>query len=156
MNTREESIILALAAIENGASERKAAKEYGVPRSTLQDHHSGGSTTHSGHRDQQRLSPDQESCLCHWIMDQEACGYAPSHTSTREMATLMLTMVGDTEALGKKWISHFMKRNSHVASLIGKPIDSARIRGTQQHHIQEFDERFDTIRERHNTQQVDI
>lgn len=156
MNTREESIILALAAIANGTSERKAAKEYGVPRSTLQDRHSGGSTSHSGHRHQQRLSPDQESCLCDWIINQEACGYAPSHTRTREMATLMLTMAGDTEALGKKWISHFMKRNPRIASVIGKPIDSGRIQGTQQHHILEFYERFDTIRARHNTQQVDI
>ena len=131
MNTREESVILALAAIENGTSERKAAKEYGVPRSTLQDRRSGGSTAHSGHRHQQHLFPDQESCLCEWIIDQEACGYAPSHTRTREMATLMLTMAGDTEALGKKLISHFMKRNPRVASLIGKPIDSARIRGIQ-------------------------
>ena len=127
MNTREESIILALAAIENGTSERKAAKEYGVPHSTLQDGHSGGSTAHSGHHHQQRLFPDQDTCLCDWIIDQEACGYAPSHTRTREMATLMLTMAGDTEALGKKWISHFMKRNPCVASLMGKPIDSAHI-----------------------------
>lgn len=68
------------------------------------------------------------------------------------MATLMLTMAGDTEALGKKWISHFMKRNPCVASLIGKPINSARFRGTQQHPIQKFWERFNTIRVRYNTQ----
>jgi len=113
MNSREESHILALAAIENGTSERQAAKEYGVPHSTLQheDRRSGGSTAHFGHCHQQRLSPDQESCLCDWIIDQEACGYAPSHTRTREMATLMLAMTGDTETYGKKWISHFMKRN---------------------------------------------
>lgn len=54
------------------------------------------------------------------------------------MTTLMLTMTGDTEGLGKKWISHFIKRNPRVASLIGKPIDSARIQETTQLHIWEF------------------
>ena len=54
------------------------------------------------------------------------------------MTTLMLTMAGDTEALRKKWISQVMKRNPHVASLVGKPIDSTLIGGTQQHHILKF------------------
>lgn len=72
------------------------------------------------------------------------------------MATLMLTMAGDTKAHGKKWISHFMKRNPRIASVIGKPIDSTHIWGTQQHHILEFYEQFDTIRACRNTQQVDI
>ena len=46
------------------------------------------------------------------------------------MASLILILFGDTKPLGKKWIPHFMKRNPHIASLIGKPIDAARIRGT--------------------------
>ncbi|KAG0636261.1 hypothetical protein HOY80DRAFT_868467, partial [Tuber brumale] len=86
----EKSITLALAAIENGTSERKAAKEYGVPRTTLQSRRLGGSTASSGHHHQQRLSQDQERCLCDWIVDQEGCGYAPSHSRTREMAAPIL------------------------------------------------------------------
>jgi hypothetical protein len=156
MNIREESIALALAAIGNGASERKTAKEYGIPRTTLQSRRTGCSTASSGHHHQQRLSPHQENCLCDWIKEQEACGYAPSHARAREMATLMLTLSGDTKPLGKKWVPTFMKRNRQIASIIGKPIDAARIRGTQPHHIHDFYERFDTIRASHNTQQQDI
>jgi len=127
MSVQEELIILALAAIENGVSERKAAKGYGVPWTTLQSRHAGRSTAHSGHTHQKRLSKDQESCLCDWIMDQERCGYAPSHSWAKEMASLFLVLTGDTKPLGKKWVPHFVKRNPCIASLIGKPIDAARI-----------------------------
>ena len=72
------------------------------------------------------------------------------------MAMVMLTMAGDTETLRKKWILHLMKQNPRIASLIGKPIDSARIWGAQQHYILEFYKRFDAILARHNTHQVDI
>jgi len=61
------------------------------------------------------------------------------------MATLMLTMAGDTKTLWEKWISHFMKRNPHIASLIEKLVDGTRIWGTQQQLIVEFYEPFDTI-----------
>ena len=127
MNTREEMISLALDGIENGMSERKAAKEYGIARTTLQSRRAGGSTAYIGHHHQQRLSLEQESTLCSWILDQEACGYAPSHAPMREMAGLMLSIGGDSKPLGRKWVPAFMKRNPSIASIIGKPIESARI-----------------------------
>jgi len=68
----------------------------------------------------------------------------------------MLTMTGETETLGERWISYFMKRIPLMAGFIGKPIDSPRIRGTQQHHIREFYELFDTSRPCHNIQEVDM
>jgi len=127
MNTHEEMISLALDAIENGMSERKAAKEYDIARTTLQSRRAGGSIAHIGHHDQQRLSLEQESTLCSWILDQKACGYAASHARMREMAGFMLSIGGDSRRLGRKWVLTFMKQNPSIASIIGKPIESTRI-----------------------------
>jgi len=129
MESRENSIAfkLALAAIESGVSERKAAKEYGISRSTLQSCRAGGVSSRSANLHQQQLSPEQEKALSDWILEQEACGYAPLHARAREMATFILKFSGDTTPLGKKWVAGFMERNSSIASIIGKPIESAQI-----------------------------
>ena len=55
MNSRENAIELALEAIRNGACERKIAKDFGVPRSTLYNRCAGIPNTYTGHAHQQRL-----------------------------------------------------------------------------------------------------
>jgi hypothetical protein len=105
-------------------------KIFDIPRTTLQARRSGASLANASHH-QQRLSPEQENILSDWIIDQEASGYAPSHARVREIATLMLGISGDTKPPGKIWVNTFIKRNSRVASVMGKPIESARIRGAQ-------------------------
>ena len=133
MHNRETSIKLALEAIENGISESKAAIDYNIPRSTLYNRHAGRIDAHSSHTNQQhfQVSPEQEDQLCGWIREQEACGYSPTHKRVREIAVFMLKVSGDDEPLGKRWVQNFLKRNPRVATLLGKPIESSRIRGTQ-------------------------
>jgi hypothetical protein len=53
-------------------------------------------------------------------------------------------------------VNTFIKRNSHVTSLMSKPIESARIKDTQEAKIIQFYNRFNFIREEHNIQQRDI
>jgi hypothetical protein len=133
-----QTIESALVAIENGLSERKVPKDYGTPRITLQDRRKGASIRNISHHHQQHLSPEQENILLDWIIDQQVCGYAPSHTRMREMATLILAISGDSKPLGKDWVNTFIKRNSRVMSLIGKPIESAHIKDTQREKIIKF------------------
>jgi len=123
MDSRENSIALALAAIESGVSERKAAQEYGISRSTLQSRQAGGVSSRSAHLHQQRLSPEQEKALSDWILQQEACGYAASDARAREMATFILKFSENTTPLGKEWVASFRKRNPLITSIIGKPIE---------------------------------
>ena len=156
MSNCETSIKLALEAIENGASENKAAKDYNIPRSTLHNRRAGRIDARCGHANQQRLSPKQEDELCRWIIEQEARGYAPSHKRVRETAVLMLKVSGDDEPLGKRWVQNFLKRNPRVATLLSKPIESSRIRGTQPEQINMFYENFNSIRGHANIQQDDV
>ncbi|KAG0128040.1 hypothetical protein HOY82DRAFT_489764 [Tuber indicum] len=102
MDTHEQMISLTLNAIENDISERKPDNEYGISQTILHSHHSGRSSSHVGHQHQQCLSVEQETTLCIRILDQEACGYAPSHSQMRVTLGFMLSMSGDTAPLGKK------------------------------------------------------
>ena len=68
----------------------------------------------------------------------------------------MLKLSGDEKPLGKRRISNFIKRNPRTATMIGKPIESSRIRGTQPEQINIFYEDFDTIRTHTNVRQEDV
>ena len=89
------------------------------------------------------------------MVGQEARGYAPSHKRVRETAALMPKLSGDVP-LGKRWVQNFLKRNSRVATLLGKPVESSRIRGTQPDQINLFYQNFNFIRSRKNVQQDDV
>ena len=97
MNNRETSVKLALPAIENDASESKAAKDYNIPHPTLYNRRAGRPDAQYGHTNQQRLSPKQEDELRHRIIEQEAHGYAPSHQRICGTAVLVLGVSGDDE-----------------------------------------------------------
>lgn len=74
--TQEERIQRALEAIsrKNGTgatySLRQAAKDYAVPRSTLQGRKNGVPTRNEAHAYRQNLSPAQEDILVKWIQAQ--------------------------------------------------------------------------------------
>ena len=59
----EEDVDSALRAVENGQSIRKAALEWGVPRSTLRNRNTGTQPWNQGFTGLQKLSPAQEDHL---------------------------------------------------------------------------------------------
>ncbi|PWW80800.1 hypothetical protein C7212DRAFT_161701, partial [Tuber magnatum] len=59
----EETMRPALAAMEDGASERKAAKELGISRTTLQSYCLGSLSTSARYHYKQWLLPQQETAL---------------------------------------------------------------------------------------------
>ena len=66
------------------------------------------------------------------------------------MATRILNQNGDTKPLGKAWVSSYFQRNPRVKSLIGRPIESARINGAQPKQIQEFYDLYERVRREAN------
>ena len=75
---------------------------YGIPRTTLSSRLKGSTNARAGHEQQQRLTTLQEEFLADWILDEDRCGYPPSHAPAREMAARILRMNGDVNPLGKK------------------------------------------------------
>jgi hypothetical protein len=124
MDARETAIQQAIQDLKSGihTSQNAAAKAYGIPRTTLQDRLKGARDTTTSHQHQQRLTPDQEVFLVEWMLEEDARAYPPSHARAREMANRILRMNGDQNPVGKKWLSHFVRRNPRVASVVGKKI----------------------------------
>jgi hypothetical protein len=148
MDPREVAIQAAISDLISGVytSQRKAAKAWGVPRSTLQERINGRQPNAIAHSNQQRLTPEQERFLVEWILEEDSRAQPPSHPRVREMATRILHMNGDYEPLGQLWVPHFITRNPRVASIVGRTIESARTTAASQDTIRAFLELFERTR----------
>jgi hypothetical protein len=158
MNQREHMIQSAIQDFESGVypSIRAAAKAYNVSRATVGRRIQGRPTRHDAHEYRQRLSRVQEEVLVEWILDLDSLGYPPSHARTREMACRILCLNGDTDKLGSHWLDSFIRRNSRVATCIGRPIEALRIQCTDPATINAFFEHFEHVKSTHNVQTRNI
>ena len=113
MDSSEHAINCAIKDLNDGVftSQRKAAKKYRVPESTLRGRLAGIRKRRISQQYYQRFYPKQEEYLVNWIFDEDARVYPPTHARTREMAGIILATKGDHKPLGKGWISSFLKRN---------------------------------------------
>ena len=65
-------------------------------------------------------------------------------------------MNGDKNTLGQLWISHFIKRNPRVTSVIGRKIEASRAEAATPEQVRAFLELFEATRIRLNIQMEDI
>jgi hypothetical protein len=158
MDSKEAAIAHAISDYSTGVfpSSRAAARAYGLPESTLRDRINGATNYATSHHHQQRLTPDQEDYLVTWILEEDARGYPPSHPRAREMANRILRMNGEQTSVGKQWLSHFLKRNPRVASVVGRKLEAARAKAATPTQIQAFLELYEATRQRLNIRQEDI
>lgn len=125
----EDDIAAAIQDVRNGKPIRRAAKDWGVPKTTLIDRLSGRESSREAAISQQRLSPVQEKHLTDWVLTQEALGLAPTHAQIKELAERVLALKGDHTPLGKNWIAAFFRRNPILRTKRQRRIDSQRING---------------------------
>ena len=134
----EESIQLALGAVQAGVSKHQAAKTYGIPRSTLQHRVHGGVTRKQANSDQQALSKEQEDHLVTWATVQAKLGLPPTYLQIRQAAQRILQAAGSKKTLGKNWITEFIRRNPSIKSVKGKHIEKARLEAVTPDKVKEF------------------
>lgn len=82
--------IAAVNAVRNGQSQLSAARDYGVPRSTIRRHLRGAETCKTAHEFQQRLLSIQEEALVNWALIQGSIGLPPTHAQLRHIALRVL------------------------------------------------------------------
>jgi hypothetical protein len=154
MNPREESLMRALNSYNNNEfpSIRATARAHVVSESTLRSRINGTTNRRAAHAHEQRLSSQQGEFLIEWILEQEAQGFPPSYARAREMATRILQLNGDFQPLGKRWVSKFIKDHPRIRSIIGRPIEAARINGTHPDLIREFYQSYEEITRSYNIQ----
>lgn len=117
----ENSIASALEAIQNGLSQRKAAKRWGIPRSTLQKRLNGSQSRSDANKHLQRLSRQQESHLAEWVLVQSNLGLPLTRQQIQEFASRIVKQSGNDQPLGKRWIDGFLRRNPEIRTVRGRP-----------------------------------
>ncbi|KAK8012204.1 hypothetical protein PG989_000464, partial [Apiospora arundinis] len=139
----EKELQEALDCIANGTPIKQAAREYGIPESTLRSRLQGHQSRSEGAADLQSLSPDQEKHLASWIIAQQSLGLPPTHAQVREFAERILRAQGDPNPVGKKWLQSFVRRNPVIKVLRARDIDSKRINGASVEVIRSWFQRLE-------------
>jgi hypothetical protein len=126
--SREDRIILAIAAMESDASltQRSAAALYGVPQSTLSTRCMNTPAQHNTRTNCSKLTKSEEDSLVRRIRDLSLRGFAPSYSEVRSMADQLLA-VRHGGSVGTNWVQRFVARQSEIKTQLTRPWDYRRI-----------------------------
>ncbi|TVY62590.1 Pogo transposable element with ZNF domain [Fusarium oxysporum f. sp. cubense] len=124
--TEDDVIQAILDVTENGLSQNQAAQKNGVPPTTLSDRLRGLPSKSEVTQPAQLLCKSEESRLVTWILQQEALGYAPSHSQVRATVAALLRQQGRERPIGVHWLARFIKRHDDIKTKVGKRQEAAR------------------------------
>ena len=143
----EKSMQSAVEAVLEGVSQRTAARQWGVPRSSLRDQLMDRNTKAEKDQGRQILSKASEDKVVEWIIRQEALGYAPTHRNVRYVCIKLLQLEnrGESLKLGKNWMARFLGRNSSVKTKIGRRLDYKRVHAANPDNVNAFFDRRETF-----------
>lgn len=92
---------------------RTAAKDFGVPRSTLTGRWHGAKPKKEAHDHQKHFTPEQESILVDWIRTLGRRGVPMTLSSLRDFASGALG-----KPIGENWASRFVSRHPEIKVVI--------------------------------------
>ena len=132
------------AVVSGGMSVRKAAEEYGIPRSTLHAKVQGkvAITVKSGVK--KHLSDDEEAKLVEFIAGCASIGYAKSRKEVQAIAQQIIACRDPHVELTKEWCDSFKGRHPEIALRQAEPLSYARAMGTNPEMIARY---FDLLEE---------
>ena len=121
---QEGRILLAIQAIKKQEilSIRDAARQFNVPRTTLQRRVTGHPFRAETRANSHKLTEIEEESLQKWILSLDICGVAPRPFIVRIMADLLLKKRRTTPvfSVGEKWVYNFVKRYPLLSSRFSK------------------------------------
>jgi hypothetical protein len=92
-------------------SQRRAAKLFSIPRSTLYDRLQGSQPQATANAQKRKLHPVEEQSLVQWILDLDRRGFPPQVIDVRRIADALLASRGQAPPplpVGKCWVSRFI------------------------------------------------
>jgi transposase-like protein len=125
-----EAMVAAVEAVEHGKlSLRRAAEEYGIPKSTLQDRVSGkvGMDARSGRR---LLSEYEEKKLVEFLIGCASVGYAKSRKEVLILVQHILSQHGKHTEVTKGWWDSFKGRHPEITLRNAEKLAYARASAT--------------------------
>ena len=149
------------------ASIRAIAKEFNVPRSTLQDRVDGKSPRNQAHEQLMHLTKAEETELVHWITMLTQRGYAPRYRTVRELAEIIRNrrvyginnadiQLVNYDSIGKNWVARFLSRHPELDTARKKCIEAARIKDVSVERLTKWFEDLQRVIEEYGIELKDI
>ena len=124
----QSRMLRALNAVREGQSIRRAALEYGLPKSTLGDRMSGRVTHGTLSGPPRYLSSDEEEELVRFLLGCSSMGYAKSRKEVFALVQgLVVAKRGLTKAITSGWWESFCRRHPNLTLRAPAPLSQARV-----------------------------
>jgi Tc5 transposase DNA-binding domain len=94
--------------------------------------------------------------LIKWIVEQERLGHAPTHQRIREFAAKIAGNSGGNPYVGANWHQHFLRRNPHIQTKVGKKIDYQRVQNIRPEVLEPWFREFKALLEEYNVDSTNI
>jgi hypothetical protein len=110
-------------------SQRRAAKLFSIPRSTLYNHLQGSQPQATANAQKRKLHPVEEQSLVQWILDLDQRGFPPQVINVRRMADALLAARGQNppfQPVGKNWVLRFINSQSELQTKWNRKFHSHR------------------------------
>ena len=105
----------------------KISKQFAISKTTFLQRIKGGQQPlEEFNAKRQKLSPEEETALCNWILRLQRWGWPPRVEYTPIMAEELLRAKGDLAPLGVNWIKKFISRNPLIKSIYVPALDNQR------------------------------
>ena len=146
---------------------RRIAKDFNVPRQSLQNRLDGKLPRIQANEQLMHLTIEEEKELVHWITKLTTRGYAPRYRTVRELAEIIRNRrvmgVNDDsiqlvnyEQFGRDWVARFMSHHPQLESARRKCIEAARIKDVSVERLIKWFEDLQQIIDEHNIETKNI
>ena len=146
-NWDEQSIRAACRAVhEEGLSQRRAAEEYGIPRSTLGDHYRGKVLLGAKCGSPKYLTEYEEKELLRFLMKCASIGYPKSRKCVISLVQRLCNAKGLRVTVTHGWWESFCKRHPHEVSLrIPAKVSMARAKANDPEVISNYFDMYEKV-----------
>ena len=145
----------------------QAARDFNIPRSTLQHRVNGTKPRNKAQEDRMNLTHNEESELAQWITTLTGRDYAPRYNTVRELAEIIRNrrvkgindesiQLVNYEPFGRDWVARFLSRHPHLESARRKLIDAARIKDVSVERLTKWFEDLKKVIETENIEPENI
>ena len=119
-----------MGAIHDGMSVRRAAEEYGIPRSTLYDHYSGKIAQGSRSGPKRYLDSTEEAELAQFLTDSSLIGYSRTPKQVVELVQNVVDKKGMNVKVSNSWWKSFRSRHTDSTVRTAEVLTYLRLKGS--------------------------
>jgi FtsZ-binding cell division protein ZapB len=153
----ESRFLLAIQAYQSNPklSLRHLAKQYNIPRTTLQHRMAGRGPKSNKINGKPSLSLLEEEAIIQYILDLDARGFSPRRADVEDMANTLAGGRG-AQRVGKCWTDRFIKRHPELCTRLSRVYDYQRALQEDPTTLSTWFSLFANIRAKYSIQDCDL